>query len=89
MLVEDDETASNFFEGGVDVSKYLPVDASILAIMDDDNEVGYGASLGKTWDNGFQVAYTYHSIDEAEHSFGLSVTSWKCHSLKSSLNRSV
>ena len=71
VLVEDDETASNFFEGGVDVSKYLPVDASILAIMDDDNEVGYGASLGKTWDNGFQVQYTYHSIDEAEHSFGL------------------
>ena len=71
VLVEDDETASNFFEGGVDVSKYLPVDASILAIMDDDNEVGYGASLGKTWDNGFQVQYTNHSIDEAEHSFGL------------------
>lgn len=71
VLVEDDESASNFFEGGVDVSKYLPVDASILAIMDDDNEVGYGASLGKTWDNGFQVQYTYHSIDEAEHSFGL------------------
>ena len=67
----DAESASNFFEGGVDVSNYLPLDASILAIMDENEEVGYGASFGKTWDTGFQVAYTYYSLDEAEHSFGL------------------
>ena len=71
VLLKDEEKASNFFSGGVDVSSYLPMDASIMVNMNDDNEVGYGASIGKTWDKGFQVAYTYNSVDESEHSFGL------------------
>lgn len=70
-VYQETEEKERYYSLGVDVGQYLPIDLNLFAGEYEDSDTDYGVSVGKSWQNGIQLSYTYTYLEDSEHSFGV------------------